>query len=193
MPDTLVDADVLRAAVQLACRAPSLHNSQPWQWVVEDAGLHLYLDRSRILPSTDKSGREAHIGCGAVLDHLCVAMAAAGWTANVDRFPDPNNVDHLASLDFSPMSVVTDGHRRRADAILHRRTDRLPFAAPRNWESVRTCAAQRRRCRDSSPRRDIRRAAPGTGEGVTTYRIAATIRFLVSHRIKLVDRSFRKF
>jgi hypothetical protein len=33
------------------------------------------------------------------------------------------------------MSVVTDGHRRRADAILRRRTDRLPFAAPRNWES----------------------------------------------------------
>src|SRR5271166_4257790 len=136
MPDTLVDTDILGAAVQLACRAPSLHNSQPWQWVAEGAGLHLYVDHSRILPSTDKSGREAHISCGAVLDHLRVAMAAAGWTANVDRFPDPDNVDHLASLDFSPMRVVTDGHRRRADAIAKRRTDRLPFAPPSNWESV---------------------------------------------------------
>jgi hypothetical protein len=136
MPDTLVDTDVLRAAVQLACRAPSLHNSQPWQWVAEGAELHLYIDRSRILPSTDKSGREAHISCGAVLDHLRVAMAAAGWTANVDRFPDPKDLSHLASLDFSPMSLVTDGHRRRADAILHRRTDRLPFTEPRNWESL---------------------------------------------------------
>jgi hypothetical protein len=132
---TSPDTDVLRAAVQLACRAPSLHNSQPWQWVAEDAGLHLYVDPSRILPSTDKSGREAHIGCGAVLDHLRVAMAAAGWIANVDRFPDPDNPDHLASLDFSPMSLVTDDHRRRADAIRHRRTDRLPYTAPRNWES----------------------------------------------------------
>jgi hypothetical protein len=137
MPDTLVDADVLRAAVQLACRAPSLHNSQPWQWVAEGAGLHLYVDRSRILYSADKFGREAHISCGAVLDHLRVAMAAAGWTANVDRFPDPDNLDHLASVDFSPMSLVTDGHRRRADAILRRRTDRLPFTAPRNWESLK--------------------------------------------------------
>ena len=59
MPDTLVDIDTLRAAVQLACRAPSLHNSQPWQWVAEGMGLHLYVDRNRILPSTDKSGREA--------------------------------------------------------------------------------------------------------------------------------------
>jgi hypothetical protein len=64
-------------------------------------------------------------------------MAAAGWTVNAERFPDPNNLDHLASLDFSPMSLVTDGHRRRADAILHRRTDRLPFAAPRNCESLK--------------------------------------------------------
>jgi hypothetical protein len=136
MPDTVVDNDILRAAVQLACRAPSLHNSQPWQLVAERAGLHLYVDHGRILCSADKSGREAFISCGAVLDHLLVAMAAAGWTANVDRFPDPNNLDHLASLDFSPICLVTDGHRRRADAILQRRTDRLPFAAPRNWESL---------------------------------------------------------
>jgi hypothetical protein len=135
MPDTLVDIDILRAAVQLACRAPSLHNSQPWQWVAEGVGLHLYVDRSRILPSADKAGREAHIGCGAVLDHLCVAMAAAGWKANVDRFPDSNNPDHLASLDFSPMGRVTDQQRHRANAIRNRRTDRLPFAAPRNWAS----------------------------------------------------------
>jgi hypothetical protein len=136
MPDTLVDAEVLRAAVQLACRAPSLHNSQPWQWVADGARLHLYVDHSRILYSTDKSGREALISCGAVLDHLRVAMAAAGWTANLDRFPDPNNLDHLASLGFSPMSLVTDGDRRRADAILRRRTDRLPFAPASNWESL---------------------------------------------------------
>ena len=136
MPDTLVDNDTLRAAVQLACRAPSLHNSQPWQWVAEDAELHLYVDHSRILPCADKSGREAYISCGAALDHLCVAMAAAGWTANVDRFPDPNYLDHLASLDFSQLSLRTDGQRRRADTIPHRRTDRLPFAAPRNLESL---------------------------------------------------------
>lgn len=136
MPDTLIDNDILRAAVQLACRAPSLHNSQPWQWVAEGAGLHLYVDHNRILYSTDKSGREALISCGAVLDHLRVAMAAAGWTANVDRFPNPKNLDHLASLDFSPICLVTDADRRRADAILQRRTDRLPFAPVSNWESL---------------------------------------------------------
>ena len=85
---------------------------------------------------TDHSGREAVIGCGAALDHFRVAMAAAGWAANVDRYPNPNNSLHLASIDFSPMEFVTDGHRRRADAILHRRTDRLPFADPPEWDAV---------------------------------------------------------
>jgi nitroreductase len=87
MPDTMVDTEVLKDAVQLACRAPSLHNSQPWQWTADSAGLHLYVDRARKLYSADKSGREALISCGAVLDHLRVAMAAAGFTAHVERFP----------------------------------------------------------------------------------------------------------
>ena len=136
MRDTMVDTEVIKNAVQLACRAPSLHNSQPWHWLAEDGIVQLYLDKDRVLYSTDHLGREALIGCGAALDHFRVAMAAAGWTANVDRFPNPNNPLHLASIDFSPIEFVTEGHRRRADAILRRRTDRLPFVEPPNWDSV---------------------------------------------------------
>lgn len=75
------------------------------------------------------------MGCGAVLDHFRVAMAAAGFVANVDRFPNPNNHLHVASIDFAPLEYVTEGHRQRANAILLRRTDRLPLAAPPDWES----------------------------------------------------------
>jgi hypothetical protein len=138
MQDTMVDVEILKEAVHLACRAPSLHNSQPWRWVADGAGLHLFADRSRILSATDNSGREALISCGAALDHLRVAMAAAGRAISVDRFPNPNNFDHLASIDFSASRVATDGHRRRADAILRRRTDRLPFEEPTNWETLET-------------------------------------------------------
>ena len=136
MRDAVVDTEVIRSAVQLACRAPSLHNSQPWRWVSEGSTVELFVDKDRVLYSTDHSGREALLGCGAVLDHFRVAMAAAGWTANVDRFPNPNNPLHLASIDFSPMKFVTEGHRHRADAILLRRTDRLPFAEPPDWASI---------------------------------------------------------
>ncbi|MCH9668973.1 MAG: NAD(P)H nitroreductase [Actinomycetia bacterium] len=133
MRDSAVDNEIVKAAVQLACRAPSLHNSQPWRWVLEGHAVQLFVDPTRIPAATDRSGRESLISCGAALDHFRVAMAAAGWTANVDRFPNPNDPQHLASVDFSASRFVTDGHRRRAEAILQRRTDRLPFAAPSDW------------------------------------------------------------
>ena len=43
MRDTLVDLEVIKRAVRLACRAPSLHNSQPWRWEVEGNHVRLYL------------------------------------------------------------------------------------------------------------------------------------------------------
>ncbi|MDQ2638540.1 MAG: NAD(P)H nitroreductase [Actinomycetota bacterium] len=136
MGDTRVDRNAIRDIVQLACRAPSLFNSQPWRWIAENNALQLFLDKDRVLPSTDHSGREALIGCGAALDHLRVASAAQGWRVNVDRLPNPNNPQHLASIGFRPAELVTEGHRRRAETILQRHTDRLPFVAPPDWDSV---------------------------------------------------------
>ena len=97
--------------------------------------VQLFVDPDHVVRATDPSGREALLGCGAVLDHFLVAMAAAGWAANVGRFPNPNNLLHVASIDFSPMEFVAEAHLRRANAILLRRTDRLPFAPPPEWDS----------------------------------------------------------
>jgi nitroreductase len=134
MTATLVEAEVIKDAVRSACRAPSLHNSQPWQWVFSDGQLRLFLDPSRVM-DTDQSAREALIGCGAALDHLRVAMAAAGWRAHVDRFPNLDNPNHLASIDFTPIEFMTERDRLRASAIWERHTDRLPFGAPTDRQS----------------------------------------------------------
>src|SRR5690349_17862595 len=94
--ETVADIDLIKKVVELAGRAPSLHNSQPWQWVIRGTELQLWLDRSRIVRNTDRGGREALISCGAALDHLRVAAAAAGWQTFVERFPNPNRPEHLA-------------------------------------------------------------------------------------------------
>ncbi len=134
MMRTAPDTQVIRNAVQLACRAPSVHNSQPWRWVTEDGALQLFVDRHRTVPGTDSSGRETLISCGVVLDHLRVAMLAAGWDSRITRFPDPHDPDHLASIEFVPAPEVTGAHRDHAEAILQRRTDRLPLGLPTYWE-----------------------------------------------------------
>lgn len=132
MVGTLVKSEVVAEAVRLACRAPSLHNSQPWRWVAEPGRLDLFLDPNRAVHG-DQSAREALISCGAVLDHLRVAMDVAGWTAEVQRFPDPQRPEQLASIGFTASDRVTDLQRYRANAILMRRTDRLPFLEPSAW------------------------------------------------------------
>jgi nitroreductase len=135
MTQMIGDTKVITTAVELACRAPSLHNSQPWQWVAGSTSVDLFVDPLRTVTSTDRSGREAIIGCGAALDHFRVAMAAVGWDSNVEQFPNPNNLDHLASIDFASVDYVAQARRDRADAMLRRRTNRLPFRAPKHWSS----------------------------------------------------------
>jgi len=128
-----MDQHVLSDVVRLACRAPSVHNTQPWRLVAENGELRLFLDPHRVPHATDPSGRESVISCGALLHHLGVAAAAAGWKANVARFPNPNELDHLATIDFRRQEFVSEADQARAGAILRRRTDRLPFAAPAGW------------------------------------------------------------
>jgi nitroreductase len=134
------EAALIRRAIAVASRAPSLHNSQPWRWVADGARLELFLDPSRVVTHTDSAGREALIGCGAILDHLRVMMAAAGRRTTVERFPDPADPTHLASVLWHHAGPVPDStltvHRDRASAILRRRTDRLPFLPPIDWDPL---------------------------------------------------------
>lgn len=132
MTKPTISLRAIEDAVHLACRAPSFHNSQPWKWILESATLKLFLDTDWLV-ATDGSGRQAMLSCGAALDHFRVAMAAAGQTTVVDRFPNPNNRHHIADIDFRPAIGVTAAQRRAADAILCRRTDRLPFGPVRDW------------------------------------------------------------
>ncbi|MEB3981546.1 nitroreductase family protein [Mycobacterium sp. 663a-19] len=135
MTQTVADPKVITTAIELACRAPSLHNSQPWRWVAGPGGVDLFVDPERKVTATDRSGREAIMSCGAALDHFRVAMGAVGWETSVEQFPNPNDLDHLASMDFASVDYVAPARRERADAILRRRTNRLPFRAPKHWSS----------------------------------------------------------
>ncbi|HZG89411.1 MAG TPA: NAD(P)H nitroreductase [Pseudonocardia sp.] len=128
-----VDERTVRAAIELASRAPSVHNSQPWRWVVGPRSVHLYTDPRRRLPVTDADGRDMVLSCGAVLHHLRIALAAAGLTADVRRLPNPDEGDHLAAVTLRPTGtdVATEADMGLANAISARRTDRRRFGA---WE-----------------------------------------------------------
>ncbi|MEV6235614.1 nitroreductase family protein [Lentzea sp. NPDC051838] len=122
------DETTVRAAVALAGRAPSVHNSQPWRWEAGARSLHLYADRARTLPATDPLGADLVISCGAALHHLRVGLAALGFRAKVHRFPNPALPDHLAAIEFEPVEP-SESHVELASAIPRRRTDRRAFSS----------------------------------------------------------------
>jgi hypothetical protein len=114
--------------VTLACRAPSVHNSQPWLWRVTDTGLDLVADWSRHLAHTDPDGRDLVLSCGAVLHHLRVASRALGWRADVVYEPS-STARHavLASVSFARAPVPAEAVRQLR-ALTERQTDRRAFA-----------------------------------------------------------------
>ncbi|CRK51196.1 conserved hypothetical protein [Rhodococcus sp. RD6.2] len=127
MDATVPDVNVVRIAVDLAGRAPSVHNSQPWHWTYSNGRLDLHTERARLLPEADPSGRQLVISCGAALHHLEAALTTLRWATDVERFPDGTNSDHLATLRFH-----RDAHPAAHDfdllaAIRHRHSDRRPF------------------------------------------------------------------
>jgi len=120
--------EVLTAAAEAALRAPSIFNTQPWQWRVDANTLELYADYDRQLTTTDPYGRFLLLSCGASLHHARVALAAAGWRVVVDRFPDPRDADLLARIRLAEPAVSAAEDLAMSAAIRARRTDRRPFA-----------------------------------------------------------------
>ncbi|MET7402420.1 nitroreductase [Dactylosporangium sp. NPDC005572] len=113
----------LVGAAQTARLAPSVHNTQPWRWVVRGDRLELHAVPARQLQEQDPSGRLMLVSCGAALHHALVGLAAEGWTAEVDRPAGPSG---------APLAVVravahepADPHAmQRLQLLRVRHTDR---------------------------------------------------------------------
>jgi len=119
--------EAVATALRLAVRAPSVHNCQPWRWLVGPGSVHLHVDGSRQVPATDPHGRDLLISCGAALNHLLVALASLGWDARVRRIPNPARPGHLATVEPFPHTATSAQHDLAA-AIPRRRTDRRRFS-----------------------------------------------------------------
>jgi len=176
----LPDDFTVNAAVALAVRAPSVHNTQPWRWQIGDRTVHLYADPDRQLAATDPDGRDLLLSCGAALHHLQVGFAALGWRADVHRLPNPADPNHLAAVELH-RHEPTQADITLAAAIPRRRTDRRRHSSwpvpPADVELMATRAADEGtilRAADGSARYHLARAiqeAARRHAGDPAYRI----------------------
>jgi nitroreductase len=139
---------VIQQAVRAAIRAPSVHNTQPWRFVVASPLVEVHLDRERVLPVADPGAREARMSCGAAVFNLRLAIEAVGRGAVVDLLPDPTRPDFLAVLRVSGARPATPEQTTLVQAVPRRVTNRHPFtdrAVPPAHRHALACAAEAER------------------------------------------------
>lgn len=154
----------VRAAVDDATRAASIHNSQPWMFVFHGDSVAVWLDLGRAPHVVDPSGRWAVQSVGAALANLELSLAhRLGTRVTVTDFPAPAAAppkglvpiareqvpDVLRELTLAPVAIATwQGGRSEPSAadealfgaIEHRYTSRAPFASTpvnaRQWRDI---------------------------------------------------------
>lgn len=118
----------LRECLQAAIAAPSIHNTQPWQFRLIPGGIDVFADHTRRLSVVDPKGREVLISVGAALLNLRIAILAHGHTPLQHLLPDPSEPDLVARVRIGPAADPSDTVRLLADAIHRRHTIRRPFS-----------------------------------------------------------------
>ncbi|MFC4021953.1 Acg family FMN-binding oxidoreductase [Micromonospora sp. GCM10011542] len=118
----------LAEAAATAGHAPSVHNTQPWRWRVLPEALELRAVADRQLTATDPEGRLLALSCGTALHHARLALAAEGWTAVVERMPDPGDKELLARVTTLGRLTADPEAMRMVQSMRVRHTDRRPVS-----------------------------------------------------------------
>jgi nitroreductase len=137
---TTTSTQALRRAAVRATLAPSVHNTQPWRFVLTGDALEVHADPIRRLPVLDPTGRQMLISCGCAVFNARVSLAASGFHATVERMPDPVRPNLIARVTAHLGSPGVDpdlqGLAALDASIDTRRTNRRQFAAEAVPESV---------------------------------------------------------
>lgn len=124
-----VEHAVLHHAAVQAMRAPSIHNTQPWRFVVTRDALEVHADRRYQLTVLDPRARQLTISCGCAVLNARVAVTAAGYEPDVTRWPDPHRPDLVARIALGPPArPVRSTLADLEPALGERRTNRRAFA-----------------------------------------------------------------
>jgi len=122
-----MELDQMRIVTRLASLAPSVYNTQPWQFVADGNDLEVHADTARALHYLDPAKRQLHISCGAAVEFARLAVRSLGYTCLVRLAPRADDLNLLATLTIGAPLAATPAELRLIDAIPRRYTDREPY------------------------------------------------------------------
>ncbi len=113
--------------VEIAARAPSVHNTQPWRFRIADDVIELHADPDRLLIQIDPAGRELILSCGAALFGLRLGLRQLGYLPVVELWPDPAQPWLIARAWPEGRAALNPVEAELLAAVPHRHTHRGPF------------------------------------------------------------------
>ncbi|MEU5366733.1 nitroreductase family protein [Streptomyces sp. NPDC005925] len=144
MNQPLPSDEWVATVVSDAVTAPSMHNAQPWRFrfIRRDRAFEVWADLQRALPHSDPDTRGLHLGCGAALLNLRVAITHAGWHPETLLLPDLTDRTLLATVRLAGTSDDVSGLKALYSAIRQRHSSRNPFQERQIPQTVRAVLAE---------------------------------------------------
>ncbi|PQJ79228.1 Acg family FMN-binding oxidoreductase [Polaribacter porphyrae] len=120
-------------AIAYGVSASNPHNTQAWKFkIVNELELLLFIDATRILPETDPTTRQIHIGCGCFLETASIGMTQEGFASKIYYFPEGDyEKKELGTLPIAKLILKKNINVISSNlntVLLHRKTSRLQFS-----------------------------------------------------------------
>jgi hypothetical protein len=135
----------LRQAVRAAVLAPSVHNTQPWRFVLRSGQLDVYADRARRLAVLDPTGRQMYLSLGCAVFNARASLAAQRVGLHVARCPDAEHAELVTRLVVDPGESCDQAIAGLEPVIELRQTNRRRFTTdpvpPELVDTLRRAAA----------------------------------------------------
>jgi hypothetical protein len=126
-PEPVTAEEITRYVVAAAVWAPSVHNTQPWQFTTDCRQISLHADAKRQLRVADPEGREMMISCGSALFTARLALRSLGYIPQASVLPDPAQPLLVARVSWSRSAACTELEQQLFGQVRQRRTHRGGF------------------------------------------------------------------
>ena len=101
----MVDKTKLQKLVQDGIKAPSGHNTQPWQFKIEDSEIQIHPDFTRALPVVDSDNHALYISLGCAAENILIASTQKELSANLSVDKDKEGTNFI-KINLHPNGSV---------------------------------------------------------------------------------------